>query len=60
MKLNLGDTLILSALVGSLIGLAIFLSRGMFIDMYFPAMLAIGFAFWFLYRKGEDFRNMNK
>ena len=60
MKLNLGDTLILSALVGCLIGLAIFLSRGMFMDTYLPGMFAIGFGFWFLYRKGEDFRNLNK
>lgn len=60
MKLNLGDTLILSALVGCLIGTAIFLSRGMFMDIYFPGMMSIGFGFWFIYRKGESFKNLNK
>ena len=60
MKLNLVDTLILSALVGCLVGLAIFLSRGLYLDLYFPGMMALGFGFWFIYRKGESFKNLKK
>lgn len=60
MKLNLGDTLVLSALIGCLIGLAIFLSRGWFKETYFPGMMAIGFLFLFIYRKGEDYKNSQK
>jgi len=59
MKLNLGDTLILAAGVGCLVGLVIFLSRTWFRDAYFPGMMAVGFFLWFLYRKGESYKNGN-
>lgn len=60
MKLNLKDTLILSAGIGSLIGLSYFLLNGWWLDAYFPGMLMLGFFMWFLYRKGKDYKQANK
>jgi hypothetical protein len=60
MKLNLVDTLILCAGVGCAAGLFLFLTKGWLKDAYFPGMFALGFFMWFLYRKGESFKNSNK
>lgn len=59
MKLNLVDTLILSAAVGCSLGLFLFLTRGWLQDAYFPGMFALGFFLWFLYRRGGDYKKSN-
>ena len=60
MKLNLKDTLILAAGIGFFLGCTTMLLKGWFSDAYFPGIVALGFFLWFLYRKGEDYKNSQK
>lgn len=60
MKLNLIDTLVLASGIGCAAGFGYFVSKGWWSDLYFPGMMALGFFMWFLYRKGEDYKNSNK
>lgn len=60
MKLNLKDTLVLSAGVGCLLACIAFVIKGWGMDAYFPGSMAMGFLLWFVYRKGEDYKNSQK
>jgi len=60
MKLNLKDTLVLSAGVGGLLACIALIINGHALDAYFPGILAVGFFLWFLYRKGGDYKDSQK